>query len=281
MERFTEFSRNRPLPRWRFDAFRGKGPFGPENGREAVLFVDTFNRYFEPDTVHAALRVLSAAGTRIHIAQGEGRPLCCGRTYLSAGLVEEALAEAKRFLDAIKPHLQAGRAIIGLEPSCLFTLRDEFPSLLPGDEASRLAESAVLLEQYLINEKKARRLVLKLKAQKQPILLHGHCHQKSFAAMDDVVAALKLIPNAEVETVQSSCCGMAGAYGYGADTFEMSMAMGELSLLPAVREANDTTLLVADGFSCRHQIHDGTGRRARHAVHLFDDALPASKRKRG
>ncbi len=281
MERLTGFSRHRPLPHWRFDAFREKGPFGPEDGREAVLFVDTFNRYFDPGTIHAALRVLSAAGTRIHIAQGKGRPLCCGRTYLSAGLVDEARAEAKRFLDAVMPHLEAGRAIIGLEPSCLFTLRDEFPSLLPGNQASRLAESAVLLEQYLVNEKRARRLKLKLKAQKQPILLHGHCHQKSFAAMDDVVGALKLIPDAKIETVQSSCCGMAGAYGYGADTYEMSMAMGEASLLPAVREAGDTTVLVADGFSCRHQIHDGTGRSARHAVHILDDALPGSKRKKG
>jgi FAD/FMN-containing dehydrogenase/Fe-S oxidoreductase len=281
MEKFTGFSRHRPLPRWRFDAFREKGPFGPEGGREAVLFVDTFNRYFEPDTVHAALRVLSAASTRIHIAQGEGRPLCCGRTYLSAGLVDEARAEAKRFLDAVTPHLEAGRAIIGLEPSCLFTLRDEFPSLLPGDEAARLAQSAVLLEQYLVSEKKAHRLSLKFKAQKHPILLHGHCHQKSFAVMDDVVGALKLIPEVKVETVQSSCCGMAGAYGYGADTYEMSMAMGEASLLPAVRDVGDTTLLVADGFSCRHQIHDGTGRYARHAVHILDEALPGPKRKKG
>ena len=281
MEKFTGLSRNRPLPRWRFNAFRGKGPFGPADGREAVLFVDTFNRYFEPETVHAALRVLSAAGTRIHIAQGKGRPLCCGRTYLSAGLVDEARTEAERFIDAIKPHLEAGRAIIGLEPSCLFTLRDEFPSLLPGEEADKLAQSAVLFEQYLVNEKKARRLKLKLKTQPQPILLHGHCHQKSFAVMEDVVGAMKLIPGAEVETVQSSCCGMAGSYGYGADTYEMSMAMGEASLLPAVRDADETTLLVADGFSCRHQIRDGTGRIARHAVHILDDALLGTMRKKG
>jgi len=282
MEGFTGFTAKRPLPGWRYDAFRGRGPFGPEDGREAVLFVDTFNRYFEPETVHAALRVLSAAGTRIHIARGgRGRPLCCGRTYLSAGLVDKARAEAKRFLDAVTPHLDAGRAIIGLEPSCLFTLRDEFPSLLPGDEASRLAGAAVLLEQYLMSEKKARRLSLKLKVQKQPVLLHGHCHQKSFAAMDDVAGALKLIPDAKVETVQSSCCGMAGAYGYGVDTYEMSMAMGEAALLPAVREADEGTLLVADGFSCRHQIQDGTGRTARHAVHILDDALPGPKRKKG
>lgn len=281
MEKLTGFSRHRPLPRWRYDAFRAKGPFGPEGGREVVLFADTFNRYFEPDTIRAALRVLAAAGLRIHIAQGKGRPLCCGRTYLSAGLVDDARKQAKRFLDAVKPHLEAGRAIIGLEPSCLFTLRDEFPSLLPGEEASRLAGRAVMLEQFLVAEKKARRLSLKLKAQKQPILLHGHCHQKSFAAMGDVVEALQLIPGAKVESVQSSCCGMAGAYGYGKDTYEMSMAMAEAALLPAVRAASDKTLLVADGFSCRHQILDGAGRMARHAVHILDEALPGLRRKKG
>ena len=280
-EGLTGFTAKRPLPRWRIDAFRRKGPYGPADGREIVLFVDTFNRYFDPETVHAAIRVLTAAGRRVHIAQGRGRPLCCGRTWLTAGLVDKARAEAQRFLDALKPHLDEGHPVIGLEPSCLFTLKDEFPSLLPGEAAARLADSAVLLEEYLVSEKRARRLSLKLRALKRPILLHGHCHQKSFAAMDAVTGALKLIPGAEVETVQSSCCGMAGAYGYGTDTYDMSMAMGELSLLPAVRAAADETLLVADGFSCRHQIHDGTGRTARHVAQVLDDTLPASVKKKG
>ena len=281
LEGLTGFTAKRPLPRWRFDAFRDKGPFGPEDGREVLLFVDTFNRNFEPDTVHAAIRVLVASGARVYIAQGNGRPLCCGRTYLTAGQIDKAREEAQRFIDAVKPHIDAGHPIIGLEPSCLFTLKDEFPSLLPGKDSQKLANTAVLIEQYLVNEKKSRRLKWKLKPSSQPILLHGHCHQKSFAAMDDVIDALKLIPDAEVEMVQSSCCGMAGAYGYGSDTYDMSMAMGELSLLPAVRDASPQTRLAADGFSCRHQIHDGTGRKASHVVHILDDALPVTTGKRG
>ncbi|MDA7946709.1 MAG: FAD-binding protein [Hyphomicrobiaceae bacterium] len=282
MERMTGFTAKRVLPRWRFDAFRRRGPFGDEGGREVVLFADTFNRYFEPDNVRAAIRVLTASGARVHIAAGtSSRPLCCGRTYLTAGLIERARAEASRFLDAVKPHLDAGRPVIGLEPSCLFTLKDEFPSLLPGAETERLAESAVLLEEYLMNEKKARRLKLELKPQTDPILLHGHCHQKSFAAMDAVVGALELIPEANVETVQSSCCGMAGSYGYATDTYDMSMAMGELSLLPAVRTAQENTVLAADGFSCRHQIADGTGREARHVARILDQALAGPDNKRG
>ena len=273
MEKLTGFTRHRPLPRWRFNAFREKGPFGPEEGREIVLFADSFNRYFEPENIHAAIRVLTAAGYRVHMAGRRGRPVCCGRTYLSAGMVDQAKAQAQRFIATLKPHIEAGHPVIGLEPSCLFTLKDEFGVLLPGDDAEKLAAHAVLLEEFLVNEKNARRLKLKLKPAKHPLLLHGHCHQKSFSAMSAVEDALNLIPEAQVETIQSSCCGMAGAYGYGADTYEMSLAMGELSLLPAARAASEDTRLVADGFSCRHQIHDGTGRTALHAARILGDQL--------
>ncbi len=279
-EGITGFTRKRPLPRWRFDAFREKGPFGSGKGVEIVLFADSFNRYFEPENIRAALRVLTAAGYRVHIAGGSGRPVCCGRTFLSAGLVDEAKSEARRFVAALKPHIEAGRPVIGLEPSCLFTLKDEFVSMLPGGDTQKLAANAVLLEEFLVNEKKARRLKLKLKPAKQPLLLHGHCHQKSFSAMAAVEAALKLIPDIQMESVQSSCCGMAGAYGYGADSYDMSMAMGEASLLPAVRAAAENTLLVADGFSCRHQIHDGTGRDALHVARILDRQLVTRPRNR-
>ena len=272
-ERWTGFTADRPLPRWRGDAFRASGPFGPEGGAPVALFVDTFNRYFSPDTVRAAIRVLTAAGYRVSIASAGGRPLCCGRTFLSTGLVEEARREADRLVAALTPFVEAEVPIVGLEPSCLFALHDDVPSMLPGPRTEGLGDHAMLFEQFLARERAAGRLDLPLKPLNRPILLHGHCHQKAFAALGAVETALALIPGAEVETIQSSCCGMAGAFGYEADTYDMSMAMGELSLLPAVRKADADALLVADGFSCRHQIQDGTGRLARHAAEVLEDAL--------
>ena len=272
-ERLTGFSARRGLPRWRRDAFRPKASaVGPEVGDEIVLLADTFNTYFEPENLEAALSVLRAAGYRVHLPRpaGGGRPLCCGRTFLSVGMVDEARAEARRMLDALGPFVARGLPVVGLEPSCLLTLRDEFGALLPGPETSALEKRALLFEEFLAGEHVAGRLDLRL----QPVrpsraLLHGHCHQKAFGVMGGVETVLRLVPELEVETVASSCCGMAGAFGYGADTYDVSIRMGELSLLPAVRAAGEDTLVVADGTSCRHQIHDGTGRTALHVAKVL------------
>jgi len=175
---------------------------------------------------------------------------------------------------ALRPYVERGVPVVGLEPSCLFGLRDEFMVMLPGPEAEALAGRALLLEEFLAAEHEAGRLRLDLGAiAPRRVLLHGHCHQKAFAAMSAVEATLRLVPGIEVETVQSSCCGMAGAFGYCAETYEVSMKMGELSLLPAVRAAAGDTLIVADGTSCRQQIGDGAGRDAVHAVRVLDMAL--------
>ena len=208
-------------------------------------------------------------------SRGKSRPLCCGRTFLSAGLVEEARAEARRVLAAAAPYLARGMPIVGLEPSCLLTLRDEFLSMLPGAETERLASHAFLLEEFLAREAAAGRIPGPIGRLEGKVLLHGHCHQKAFGAMGSVGAALALVEGLEVETVESSCCGMAGAFGYGADTHAVSMAMGELTLLPAVRRAAPDTLIAADGFSCRHQIRDGTGRQPRHVARILQQAMSA------
>jgi Fe-S oxidoreductase len=281
-ERLTGFSARRTLPRWRRDAFRPKtSTVGPENGREIVLLADTFNTYFEPENLEAALSVLRAAGYRVHLprAAGGGRPLCCGRTFLSVGMVDEARAEARRTIAALGPFVARGLPVVGLEPSCLLTLRDEFGVLLPGPETSALEQRAQLFEEFLAGEHAAGRLDLKLQpVRPKQALLHGHCHQKAFAVMGSVETVLRLVPELEVETVTSSCCGMAGAFGYGADTYDVSMRMGELSLLPAVRAVGDGTLVVADGTSCRHQIHDGTGRTALHVARVLQAALAEPER---
>jgi Fe-S oxidoreductase len=245
-----------------------------------VLFADTFNLNFELENVEAAVRVLVAGGYRVHFATppNNERALCCGRTFLSVGAIEQAREEAERTLAALSPFVACGVPVIGLEPSCLFTFRDEMPALMKSDEAKRLAENAFLFEEFLAREQKEKRLNLPLRSLEKRALLHGHCHQKAFAAMGSVEAALRLIPGLEVETVESSCCGMAGSFGYHAGTIDVSLAMGELSLLPAVRKAPQDTLIVADGTSCRHQIHDGTGRDAAHVARVLAMALDVDAR---
>jgi Fe-S oxidoreductase len=169
--------------------------------------------------------------------------------------------------------------VIGLEPSCILGFRDEIPALVKDDDARRLAANALLFEEYLAREAAEGRLKLSLKPVAKRALLHGHCHQKSFGAMGAVEAALKLVPDLTVETVESSCCGMAGAFGYHADTIDVSLKMGELSLLPAVRKAEPDTLVVADGTSCRHQIKDGAGREALHVAQVLAMSLAEGTRQ--
>ena len=274
-ERYAGLSARRNLPRWRGDRWREPTRVTSPEARPVVFFADTFNRYFEPENIDAALAVLAAAGYGVHLpkpADG-GRPLCCGRTFLAVGLVDEARREAQRCAAALAPFLGRGIPFIGLEPSCMLGFRDEIPALVEGEEGRLLAAHALLFEEFLAREAKAGKLELSLKPVAKRALLHGHCHQKSFAAMAAVEAVLSLVPDLAVETIDSSCCGMAGAFGYGADTIDVSLRMAELSLLPAVRKAGSDTLVVADGTSCRHQIKDGTGREALHVARVLAMSL--------
>ena len=278
-EKLLGFSARRSLPVWRGDIFSdttNNSPSAQVNQREVVLFADTFNRYFESENARAALRVLQAAGYHVHIAQaGKGeRPLCCGRTFLAAGLIDEAKQEARRTLDALRPFIQRGVPVIGLEPSCLLTMRDEFLAYGWGDEARQLAEQAMLFEEFLARESQAGKLQLPLKPLPQKTaLLHGHCHQKAFDAVRPVQTVLALIPELQVKLIESSCCGMAGSFGYEAKHYDVSMGMAELSLLPAIRNVDEDTLIVADGTSCRHQIADGAQRQALHVARVLEAAL--------
>jgi FAD/FMN-containing dehydrogenase/Fe-S oxidoreductase len=252
------FSSKRELPKWRTDYFSDEGS---KNG-DVVLVVDTFNRYFEPQNARAALKVLEAAGYRVHAPRG----LCCGRTFLSAGLVDEAKKEARKMVDALAPYVAKGVPIVGLEPSCLFSLRDEFTVMAGiGDQL----KGALLFEEF-IAQKPGK---LKFKATNQQVLLHGHCHQKAFDVMPAVEKVLGMIPGLKVSTVQTSCCGMAGSFGYEAEHYDVSMKMAELSLLPSIRNSSKDTVLVADGTSCRHQIRDGAGREALHVARVLERAL--------
>jgi Fe-S oxidoreductase len=270
-ERLFGLAASRKLPEWSPRPYRGASL---ASGRDVVLLVDTFNRYFEPENAGAAERVLGRAGYRVVTPDpARGRPLCCGRTFLAAGLVDEARIEAQRMVEALASHVAAGTPIVGLEPSCLLTLRDEFPALLPGPATTALAARAQLFEEFVDTERAAGRFKLTVKAMpNETVLLHGHCHQKAFATVGAAVKALQLIPELTVETFDSTCCGMAGSFGYEAEHHEMSLKIGELDVLPKMRTAPPATLLAACGTSCRHQIADGAGREARHIVRLLDEA---------
>ena len=277
-EKLFGLSARRSLPRWSSQPFAAASapPASGMSGRKVVLLVDTFSRWFEPDNARAAQKVLAAAGYEVEIAvpADNGRPLCCGRTFLAAGLVDEAKVEARRMLQALKPYVERGIDVVGLEPSCLLTLRDEYLAMGLGNEAVQLAGRALLFEEFIAARADAGELRLELAPlSSHSALLHGHCHQKAFDAMPAVRKVLGLVPGLKVETVESGCCGMAGSFGYEAEHFDVSMKMAELALLPAVRKTGQDTVLVADGTSCRHQIHDGSGRAALHVARVLQMAL--------
>ncbi|HWV97279.1 MAG TPA: FAD-linked oxidase C-terminal domain-containing protein [Xanthobacteraceae bacterium] len=278
LETFADIDLRRDLPRWRRDRFAPKaGTLGPDEGPDVVLFADTFNRAFERENLDAALGVLTAAGYRVHLPKAQDRkPLCCGRTFFSVGLVDEARAELNRLVETFAPFAVRGMPIVGLEPSCLLTLRDELLSLRRDDDAKAVSAHAVLFEEFLAREAAQGRLALPLKPVADKALVHGHCHQKAFDAFTPTLQVLRLIPNLSVTPIESSCCGMAGAFGYGAETYETSMAMAEAALLPAVRQADAATLLIADGTSCRHQISDGSGRSALHTARVLAMSLDSA-----
>ncbi len=283
-EKLFGFSAKRSLPQWKATHFFNT-PVQSATREEVlaatkpvVLFVDTFNGYFESENAHAALQVLQAAGYTVHVAtkvQQDGKHLCCGRTFLSSGMVDQAKLKAREVVDSLLPFAEKGIAIVGLEPSCLLTLRDELLVMGLGESAQQIAKQALLFEEFLAREAKAGQLEAfkaKLKPVAQPVLLHGHCHQKAFAAVTPVMEVLSLIPGAKPELIESSCCGMAGSFGYEAEHYDVSMQMAEANLLPAVRAKADA-IVVADGTSCRHQIADGAQREAVHVAKLLAGQL--------
>ena len=289
-EKWLGLSAQRTLPRWRTDTFwraRANELFASRDEtlaaaaagtKTAVLFVDTFNGVFESENAWAAARVLKAAGYTLHTVVKRDGHYCCGRTCLAVGMVDEAKAKARALIEALLPFASAGIAIVGIEPSCLLTLRDEALVMGLGERAEMVATHALLFEEFIAREIEAGRFALPLKAADAPLLVHGHCHQKAFGAVSPILEVLRLIPKAKPELIESSCCGMAGSFGYEAKHYDVSMRMAEAQLLPAVRRQPDA-IVVADGTSCRHQIFDGTQREAIHVALLLERLLdlPGSK----
>ncbi|HEV2439649.1 MAG TPA: FAD-linked oxidase C-terminal domain-containing protein [bacterium] len=239
----------------------------PGQGRVA-LFVDTFTEYYYPSIGRAAVRVLEAAGCRVELV-----PLsCCGRPMISNGMLRQARSLAARTIERLRPFAAAGVPIVGLEPSCTVTFKDEYADLLPDGSAETVARATYAFEEYLAILDAAGIRPRYARADRR-VLMHGHCHQKAMIRTGPALAALRAVPGAAVEEIDSGCCGMAGSFGVEREHYDVSIAMGERVLFQAVRAAPAETLLVASGTSCRQQIAHGTGRRALHLAEALELAL--------
>ncbi|MFW6184995.1 MAG: heterodisulfide reductase-related iron-sulfur binding cluster, partial [Chloroflexota bacterium] len=275
MEKTVGISRQRSLPAFAREPFTAwfQKHHAQRSSQYAlkpvVLFNDTFNTYNDPHVAIAATEVLQAAGYDV-VLPGHR---CCGRPMISKGLVEQARAAARDTVEKLAPFARQGIPIVGLEPSCLLSLRDEYLSLLPGDEDVQVvAQQALTFEECVAQEADAGQLTLDFRQETRELLLHGHCHQKALVGTEPTKRALSL-PGHTVREVDSGCCGMAGSFGYEAEHYDISLRMGERRLLPAAREAAPETMIVAPGTSCRHQIAHGAGRRAYHPAEVLRESL--------
>jgi len=293
LEKFTGISAQRKLPSWTKDTaftrsfeeeFELTSLEELKNAHKPVVFwVDTFNGFFESQNIRAALAVLKAGGFSVHLLRKENGHYCCGRTFMSTGMMDQAKTSAKELLDVLMPITQQGIPIVGLEPSCLLSLRDEYLVMGLGynaEELNQLANGSKLFEEFLFEEHQQGRLHLKLTEAKNTIQVHGHCHQKAMDTVKPLLDLLAIIPKANVQLIETSCCGMAGSFGYEVEHLEVSKQMAELSLLPSIRNQPDA-IVVANGVSCRHQIHEGSEKQALHvaqvlAMHLQEKSFSTS-----
>jgi len=244
-------------------------PPGRRPGLKVVFFTDTFANYSEPETAKSAIRLLKSTGAEIIVPEH----VCCGRPMISKGLLEQARANAQRNIAVLKPYVEDGAVIVGCEPSCQLTLRDEYPDLVKTEDARRIAGSVLLLEEYLVRQLDAGEWRPRFAATERSVFLHGHCHQKSLVGTSPSLRLLRLPHGFQVTEIESGCCGMAGAFGFEKEHYDISMQIGELSLFPAIRRAPPQAEVVAAGISCRQQILHGTGRRARHIADVLAAVL--------
>jgi Fe-S oxidoreductase len=245
-----------------------------------VLFHDTFLNFNFPEIGQAAVRLLEAAGYEPLLVPRE----CCGRPMISKGLLERARVNARLNVERLAPHAAQGIPIVGFEPSCILTFRDEYPDLLQGPDVLKVAARSFLFDEFIAQARQAGRFDARFREGPRKILLHGHCHQKAVVGVEPSLAALRLIPGAAVEVVDSGCCGMAGAFGYEREHYEISMTIGARRLFPAVQAQPADAVIAAAGVSCRAQIAQGTGRKALHPVEILAAALadgPSSDGERG
>jgi FAD/FMN-containing dehydrogenase/Fe-S oxidoreductase len=262
---FPTFHRNTFTARFR-DHRKQQGVRASE--RKAILFVDTFTEYNDPEVGMAAVRVLEAANVAVDITPA----MSSGRPALSQGLVPYARKAAAQVVETLLPYARAGVPIIGLEPSSLLTIRDDYPDLLPGDDARLVAQSVLLFDEYLAQLLEEDPRALPLQKKNTHFLVHGHCHQKALVGEEPLFKVLDAIPGAGAASTEAGCCGMAGAFGYDADHYDVSKAIAHDRLIPSIQK-HKNSVIVANGTSCRHQIIELTGREPVHLAVALADAL--------
>ncbi len=261
---FVKWFNNRPIP-----------PLTPPEGEgwdggKIVLFNDTFNTYNNPEVAISATEVFEAAGFEVVLPGHK----CCGRPAISKGLVDQAHKLAQDTVEHLYPFAAEGLPIVGLEPSCLLSMRDEYHYLLPNDPRVQvISDHCYTFEEFISKMDAEGKWGLPLKTPASHLLLHGHCQQKALTGLNPSVLTLNLIPSTDVETLDAGCCGMAGSFGYESEHYDISMKMGEDRLFPAVRGVDDETIIVAAGTSCRHQVEDGTGKKALHPAEVLRRAM--------
>ena len=271
-EIFLDFTSKRPLPKWRKDFFKDdelpNSIILNSNKLPVIMFVDTFSRYFEPENIRSAIKVLKAAGYYPFLPSPKvsKKPLCCGRTYLSNGLIDKAKAEGELILKTFLPYLKDGIPVVGLEPSCILSFRDELPALINDPNINLLKNNSFTFEELLSKQCDK----LNFKKMNKKVLLHGHCHQKAFDAVKPIESVLGMIEGLKVETIDTSCCGMAGSFGYNKNTYDISLKMAKESLFPAIMKTKEDITVIADGTSCRCQIKDGINRESVHVARFLD-----------
>jgi Fe-S oxidoreductase len=287
LERFAGIDRRRQMPPFATETFeswfRKRRPNSaaangsreaqagapPRSRPQVVLFHDCFMNYNYPQTGQAAAELLEAAGFEVLLADKQ----CCGRPMISKGLIENARTVARQNVAALGPYVEKGIPVLGCEPSCLLTLRDEYVDLLQGPAVEKLASNSWMVDEFLVKQNREGKLNLKFQQQAKKVLFHGHCHQKAHIGSAPSLQALQLVPGLDVTEINSGCCGMAGSFGFEKEHYDISEKIGAERLFPAVEKAGAGAEVAVTGVSCRQQIDHFTSRTPRHVVEVLRDAL--------
>jgi Fe-S oxidoreductase len=242
---------------------------GQKSDRRVVLFHDCFMNYNYPEIGKAAVRLLEAAGFEIILPEKR----CCGRPMISKGMLREAREHAIYNIDRLAEYTEHEVPVVGCEPSCILTFRDEYPDMIPGERAESVASHSFMIDEFLNRLTEKGELNLSLVEIPGTILFHGHCHQKALIGTTPTLNMLRMIPGSTIEEIDSGCCGMAGAFGYEKEHYEISLEIGKRRLFKTIQERGEGAEIVAQGASCRQQIGHGTGRKAKHPVEVLAEAL--------